>query len=99
MALIILGHIGSDAGYWYVGSDGRLHHVGGWQAEKIAELRSAISILENAVQLKETGVAENITKTVMPLIERELTANMKGQAGENGIIIVGGAPAREHAMA
>ena len=99
MALIILGHIGSDAGYWYLGSDGRLHHVGGWQAERMAELRAAINVVQNAVQLKESGVAENIAKTVMPLIERELSANIKGQDGENGIIIVGGAPAREPAMA
>ena len=31
MATIILGHIGSDAGYWVIGPDGKMHHVGGWQ--------------------------------------------------------------------
>jgi len=30
MKYIVLGRIGSDAGYWVLGADGKWHHVGGW---------------------------------------------------------------------
>ena len=96
MAVIIFGRIGSDAGYWYLGSDGKLHHVGGWGIEQMADLRYAITALEAAVQIKEPGVAETVTKGLMPFIERQLATHVKEGVGtEKGIIIVGGATARE----
>jgi hypothetical protein len=91
MATIILGHIGSDAGYWYIGPDGKLHHVGGWQVEEMNDLKNAINALQDAVQIREQGVAEAITRAVVPFVERALTKNLKGEAAEKGIIIVGGA--------
>jgi hypothetical protein len=93
MVAVIVGHIGSDAGYWYFGADGKLHHVGGWQAEEMADLRNAVSALQDAIQIREPGVAEGVAKAVMPLVERALSKNIQGEA-EKGIIIVGGA-ARE----
>lgn len=91
MATIILGHIGSDAGYWVIDASGRLHHVGGWQVEEMTDLKNAINALQDAVQIREAGVAEAITRAVVPFVERALTKNIKGEAGEKGIIIVGGA--------
>ncbi len=32
-AIIIFGNVGSDAGYWYLGADGKIHHVPGWDPE------------------------------------------------------------------
>lgn len=90
MVAIIIGHIGSDAGYWYFGSDGKLHHVGGWQVEEMADLRNAIAALQGAIQIREPGVAEAVAKAVVPLVERALSKNIHGEA-EKGIIIVGGA--------
>lgn len=90
MATIILGHIGSDAGYWVIGADGKLHHVGGWQVEEMTDLKNAINALQDAVQIREPGVAEAITKAVVPFVERALTKNIKGEVAEKGIIIVGG---------
>lgn len=91
MATIIIGHVGSDAGYWVLGPDGTLHHVGGWQIDEMRELRSAINMLQEAVQIREPGVAESITKAIVPFVERALTKNLKGDVAEKGIIIVGGA--------
>lgn len=91
MATIILGHIGSDAGYWVIGPDGKMHHVGGWQIEEMTDLKNAINALQDAVQIREPGIAEGITKAIVPFVERALTKNLKGEVAEKGIIIVGGA--------
>ena|SRR5579884_2600235 len=91
MATIILGHIGSDAGYWYIGGDGKLHHVGGWQAEEMAELKNAITLLQDAVQIREPGVAEAVTRAIVPFVEKTLTQHVKQDGSDRGIIIVGGA--------
>lgn len=90
MATIILGHIGSDAGYWVIGPDGHIHRVGGWQIEEMTDLRNAVNALQDALQIREPGVAESITKAVMPFVERALTKNLKGDVAEKGIIVVGG---------
>jgi len=91
MAFIIIGHIGSDAGYVYFGPDGKFHRVPGWQVEEMSDLRNAVTALQAAAQIRETGVAESVTKAVMPFVERALAKNLKGEAAEKGIIIIGGA--------
>jgi hypothetical protein len=91
MATIILGHIGSDAGYWLIGPDGKMHHVGGWQIEEMTDLKNAVNALRDAVQIREPGVAEAITKAIVPFVEQALTKNLKGDVAEKGIIVVGGA--------
>jgi hypothetical protein len=36
---IVLGNIGSDAGYW-IFSDGQWQHVGGWGVDSIREVQA-----------------------------------------------------------
>ena len=86
--IIILGHIGSDAGYTYIGSDGKIHHVPGWNPEAMAEFDAAISVMKNATQLKTPGLAETVVKGVLPFAQKELNTYFKG-AGEGGVLVAG----------
>ena len=86
--IIILGHIGSDAGYTYIGSDGKIHHVPGWNPEAMAEFDAAISVMRSASQLKSPGLAEAVVKSVLPFAQKELNTYFKG-AGEGGVLVAG----------
>lgn len=85
MNVIIVGQIGSDAGYWVIGPDGKWHHVGGWNPEAIAELSHAVDIMRAAVRLKTPGVADAAVKSVAGLVQKELGAHMK----EGGVLVLG----------
>jgi len=84
MNIIVLGHIGSDAGYWVIGPDGKVHHVGGWAPERLAEVHSALNIIREATQLKTPGLAEAAIKSVVGFAQKELQANIK----EGGAVVL-----------
>lgn len=50
-AIIIFGNVGSDAGYWYLGSDGKIHHVPGWNPETMKAFR----VIEENLAILERG--------------------------------------------
>lgn len=53
--IIIFGNIGSDAGYWYLGADGKLHHVPGWNPDT----RQAFEAIEkNLAILQRAGTTQ-----------------------------------------
>jgi hypothetical protein len=85
---IIFGQIGSDAGYWYIGRDGKIHHVGGWAPEAMAELTRALTVLREASQLKAPGLAEQATKGVLEFVHGQL-----GHFGDTlkggGVLVIG----------
>jgi hypothetical protein len=91
MYRIIIGHIGSDAGYWYIGSDGKLHHVPGWDPEGIAELAAAVNIMREATRLKTPGLAEAAIKSVMEFTQKELGTHLKDAGAGQGVVLVLGA--------
>jgi hypothetical protein len=35
--IISVGHIGTDAGGWYIGADGKVHRIPGWNPEQLAD--------------------------------------------------------------
>lgn len=86
--IIILGHIGSDAGYTYIGSDGKIHHVPGWNPEAMAEFDAALSVMRSAAQLKAPGLADAVLKSVLPFAQKEINTYFKG-AGEGGVLVAG----------
>ena len=51
---IVLGNIGSDAGYW-VFSNGRWHHVDGWGVESILEVQAGLAVLAAASPAEDPG--------------------------------------------
>jgi hypothetical protein len=90
MYTIIIGRIGSDAGYWYIGPDGKLHHVPGWNPEQLAEVGAAVNIMREATRLKTPGLAEAAIKSVMEFTQKELAAHLKDR-GTQGVVLVLGA--------
>ena len=89
MQFIILGHPGSDAGYWYIGADGKLHHVGGWEADSLRELSASLNIIREATQLRTPGLAEAAIQSVMKFADQQLTQHLKDSGGGAGVVIVG----------
>jgi len=75
--IIVIGPIGSDAGYWVIDDTG-LHHVGGWGVDQLAEFRSAVSIIGAATQLKTPRLAEAVVKSVQELVEGQIAEHVKG---------------------
>lgn len=88
--IIILGRLGSDAGYWYIGSDGRVHHSPGWNPEAMAEFDAAIAVMKSAAQLKAPGLTEAVLKNVLPYVQSQVNTYFKG-AGEGGVVVAAGA--------
>jgi hypothetical protein len=87
MKYIVMGNIGSDAGYWYWDGHGWVH-VGGWGVEQLAEVNAAINIMRQAARLKTPGLAEAATRTVADFVEKQLGTHLKDAGG--GVVIIAG---------
>ena len=85
MRMIVIGNIGSDAGYWVLGPDG-WHHEGGWGVESLAEVSRAVGLLAQTPQLKTPGLANTVGHGLMKFVEKEIGNHVKG--AEGGIIVV-----------
>lgn len=86
MRFIVIGNIGSDAGYWVIDGSG-IHHVGGWAIEQLAEFAGAAAILRQAVQLKTPAVAEAAVKSVLRFAEEQIKQNVK-ESGQGQTVVL-----------
>ncbi|HKU18857.1 MAG TPA: hypothetical protein VJP80_06315 [Candidatus Saccharimonadales bacterium] len=65
--IVIFGNIGSDAGYWYLGADGKIHHVPGWNPETrqaFKAIEENFAILERAFKAPQVQVNEGLNKGI-----------------------------------
>lgn len=92
MRLIVIGQVGSDAGYWTFENGHWIHHEG-WSVEQLVEVNRALSILGQAALLKSPGLADLASKGLGEFVERELTAHLGDQA-KGGTVVVINASAR-----
>jgi hypothetical protein len=74
---IVLGSVGSDAGYW-VFSDGKWQHVGGWGVDSIREVQAGLAVLKASTQLRTPGLAESVTELITKMIGPELAEHAAG---------------------
>ena len=58
MNIYFIGPRGTDAGGWYIGRDGKIHRIPGWNPEAMVELSHAINVIREAGQLKTPGLAD-----------------------------------------
>lgn len=86
MRFIVIGRIGSDAGYWEI-VNGKLIHVPGWNPEALEQFGAAVNIISQATQLKAPGLAEAAINSVIGFAQQQLEGHVKG-AGTT-IIVVG----------
>ena len=77
--------IGSDAGWWYIGADGKVHWHPGWEVENFKEFNAAVNVLNKAVQLKSPG-SERVIQGAIEIIQKELSSTIK--EGTTNTIIV-----------
>jgi hypothetical protein len=77
MRLFFFGGYGTDAGGWYIGADGKIHKVPGWNPEAVVELQHAVNILREAAQLKTPGLSEAVARVVYDQVQKELGANLR----------------------
>ncbi|HST53516.1 MAG TPA: hypothetical protein VLJ61_16005 [Pyrinomonadaceae bacterium] len=75
---------GTDAPSWFVGPDGKIHRVPGWNPEAMKDLAHAVNVIREASQIKTAGIAEAAIKSVMDFAQKELGANLKG----GGVVVV-----------
>lgn len=78
MRIFFAGSPFTDAGGIYIGPDGKIHRVPGWNPEAISELGRAVSILGTAVQLKNPALAHGVTSSVLDFAQKELKTHMEG---------------------
>jgi hypothetical protein len=84
MHIYFMGHVGSDAGGWWIGPDGKIHRIPGWNPEAMVELSHAINVIREAGQLKTPGLAEAAIKSVMDFAQKELGQHVK----EGGVLVI-----------
>jgi len=90
MRMIVIGSIGSDAGYWWFDGHG-WHHGGGWEAERLSETARALAVLSQATHFKTPGLADAISKPLAELVQRELGHLGNDKAGATTVVIVNAA--------
>jgi hypothetical protein len=77
--------VGTDAGGWYIGPDGKIHRVPGWNPEVAVDLAHAISVLREAGQIKQKGLAEAVIRDVLPQVQAQLGEQLK----DGGVLVIG----------
>ena len=90
MSLIVIGRVGSDAGWWSFENGHWVHH-GGWGSEQLAEVTRAMTILSEAARLKTPGLADSVSKGLGEFVQKELDAHLGAQLKEGGIVIINAA--------
>jgi hypothetical protein len=80
MRFIVIGNIGSDAGYWVWDGNG-FHHVGGWGVDQLVEVSAALNIMREATRLKTPGLADAAAKTVAEFAQKQLASHVKEGSG------------------
>ena len=85
MRIYFIGRFGTDAGGWYIGPDGKIHRVPGWNPEAMVELTHALNVIREAGQLKTPGLAEHAIKGVMDFAQKELGGHIK----DGGVLVLG----------
>jgi hypothetical protein len=80
---IIIGQIGSDAGYWVL-ENGHLVHVGGWGVESIREVQAAVAVLKDASRLRTPGLADSVAGVVEKFVSEQLAEHV----GEGHTVVI-----------
>lgn len=78
------GGFGTDAGGWYIGPDGKIHRVPGWNPEAMFDLAQSVTILGAASRIKERGFADGVIHAVLPAVQKQLDSYVK----DGGILVI-----------
>ncbi len=87
---IIIGHIGSDAGYTIIEANGHVIHVPGWGEGGLEDFASALRVIQTASRIKTPGISEGIVRNARAFLEKELATHVKAAPGDSVVLLVGG---------
>ena len=76
MNLMIIGG-GTDGGGWYIGPDGKIHKIPGWNPDGFRDFQAAVGVIREAAQIKSTAISEQVIKSAFGFAQRELSAHFK----------------------
>jgi hypothetical protein len=77
--------VGTDAGGWYIGSDGKIHRVPGWNPEAMVDLSRAVSVIRDGAQLKTPGLADHVLKSgLLEFAFKEIETHVK----DGGVLVL-----------
>lgn len=87
---IIIGHIGSDAGYTIIYPDGTVYHQPGWAEGQLEDFTTAVRVIQAASGIKAPGVGAELIKGARAFVEKELEAHVKSEPGDRVVLLVDG---------
>lgn|GEM_PF-1942156 len=84
--IYFIGQYGTDAGGWYIGRDGKIHRVPGWNPESMVDLASTLGIIRIASQIKDAKFNAGMVKEALAFAQNQLGDHLS----EGGIVVVNG---------
>ncbi|MDN3655388.1 hypothetical protein QWZ08_07120 [Ferruginibacter paludis] len=84
--IYFIGQLGSDAGGWYIGADGKIHRVPGWNPEAMTDLAAAVHVIRYANLVKTAGFGSQIMKEAVGFAQKQLAEYVK----DGGIVVISG---------
>ncbi len=75
----------TDAGGWYIGKDGKIHRIPGWNPEELQDVAHMLAALRDVSQIKAAGVAERLTASLHETVGKQLGGHL--QAGD--VVVLG----------
>jgi hypothetical protein len=77
--------IGTDGGGWYIGKDGKIHRIPGWNPEELKDVANLLGALRNVSQIKTAGLAERLSAELHDAVAKQLGGHI--QAGD--VVVLG----------
>jgi hypothetical protein len=77
--------IGTDGGGWYIGKDGKIHRIPGWNPEELKDVAHLLGALRDVSQIKTAGVADRLSAALHETVTKQLGAHI--QAGD--VVVLG----------
>ena len=84
--IYFIGPVGTDAGGWYIGSDGKIHRVPGWNPDAMSEIAAALNIVRYSNLVKSAHFNQQIMKDAVGFAQKQLGEHVK----DGGIVVVNG---------
>jgi hypothetical protein len=82
--IVFIGRIGSDAGGWYIGADGKIHRIPGWNPEQLEDVAHLANAVRAVAQVRTPG-AEGATAA----LQQALVKGLAGQVKEGDVVVFG----------
>jgi len=83
--ILFIGPVGTDAGGWFIGPDGKIHRIPGWEPEQLRDVSHTLRGLRELTQVKTAGVAERVVAAVLDTVKKQLA----GQLKEGDVLVLG----------